>query len=663
MTRGVREGRLIKADLVERLKLPHDDNYKLKDLLDRALKEGKLTNEELQASLPTSNSVIKCYLYSVVDSNECRNALETYVQVSSQLYSRGTFILNLIADHLFGSINISDDIPKFDFDVSRYQEFYDFIENKNMFKQCMLPERFPTSKLERSPFIENILSTCPQINELLPSWRTIMNVSGWDNAINRMASKYHANIMNHVSVHLKDNIRKYLNKVNFEINSPRSLINDLFNRQIRPFIMSNEAFEHVIELRNYFNCKKNDYMFKSFDYEIKSFGLMMFLVKHGVTEGTYLPISTVGRKYCYVDEKISKYLLKDVFNKKKQELGKDPTFSELFGINPETFRKKRKLIRQRLRRKYKTESRILKKKWNRLGCSNMPKNARICSFETDGVGISICIQRPIALHTEQKDEELQLNDPAMVGIDIGRAKLFTASISTNSIKKPISYAYTRRQYYRDMKHKFNKRFEEQRSQRPIIASTLNTLSANGGKKNIQQYTQSVSSHFETLKREYIEDKERALWRMRMYRLKKRALDKAVQCVIERCGKKDIVIGIGDAGVLPTGPREKSMPTNQIVKVFLKAKYKQKTRKIKIVSINEFKTTVCCCACGCDTSPFILNNGSRSRRLRLCTECIQGDPKRRDRDVQAARNMLWLTQYMHLGCERPWYLCRQPKTTS
>jgi hypothetical protein len=32
-------------------------------------------------------------------------------------------------------------------------------------------------------------------------------------------------------------------------------------------------------------------------------------------------------------------------------------------------------------------------------------------------------------------------------------------------------------------------------------------------------------------------------------------------------------------------------------------------------------------------------------------------KRRDRDVQAARNILWLLQYMYYGVDRAEYMCR------
>ena len=46
----------------------------------------------------------------------------------------------------------------------------------------------------------------------------------------------------------------------------------------------------------------------------------------------------------------------------------------------------------------------------------------------------------------------------------------------------------------------------------------------------------------------------------------------------------------------------------------------------------------------------------SRRLRCCTTC-RDTGKIRDRDVQGARNILWLTFALYYGLERPKYLRR------
>ena len=82
-------------------------------------------------------------------------------------------------------------------------------------------------------------------------------------------------------------------------------------------------------------------------------------------------------------------------------------------------------------------------------------------------------------------------------------------------------------------------------------------------------------------------------------------------------------------------------------------------------VNEFRTTMCCCACGKVTRPpevdYKARDGTRQRkasgRLRGCTNCVETPVKLRDRDVQAARNMVWLAYGMYTGKERLGYMRR------
>ncbi len=322
---------------------------------------------------------------------------------------------------------------------------------------------------------------------------------------------------------------------------------------------------------------------------------------------------------------------------------------EMFDITPEAYRKRRKLLRKKLRDR-------LGRKWSRLGCSNMPKDATIASFETDGVGVSLCIQIKLPLFKSENDTEEVLNDPVFVGVDEGRAKLFAAAISTCPYHKPIGVTYTRKEYYYDIKHKIRTRFEQERTSIPEVRNVLVSLSENGGKQNIVTYLHTLATNYNVMKSEFLENKERALWAMRLYRLKKRALDKAVRRVVG-VTKRDMVIGIGDAKIAPTGRGEKAVPTAQLLKVFVRAQRREVSRTIKLTGVPEFRTTLCCSACGEMTTPAVLRNGQRSRRLRLCSHCNTEDIKLRDRDVQASRNILWLTQYQYYGCERPSYLSR------
>jgi hypothetical protein len=154
--------------------------------------------------------------------------------------------------------------------------------------------------------------------------------------------------------------------------------------------------------------------------------------------------------------------------------------------------------------------------------------------------------------------------------------------------------------------------------------------------------------------------------MRLYRLKKRSLDTYVGKIFKLGKNRPFVVGLGDATFASSGRGELSMPTCQIGKAFLKAKRKHNHRVI-LQEIDEFRTTKCCCACSGETTSKVKANGrlaeaaapcaprKNSMRLRLCTNCNDSIVKLRDRDVQAARNILWLrvsrTQHEFFGCAR------------
>ena len=65
--------------------------------------------------------------------------------------------------------------------------------------------------------------------------------------------------------------------------------------------------------------------------------------------------------------------------------------------------------------------------------------------------------------------------------------------------------------------------------------------------------------------------------------------------------------------------------------------------------------MCCSRGGQVTEAAMLGNGSKSRRLRFSAYCQQQNGKGlRDRDIHAAENMLWCTQGMYYGYDRPAY---------
>ena len=461
MVVGLKKDQVTVAVLKQRLGLSSTDKTLLPDLLRQAVTRNVVTSEEYALSVPKTDSVIPCYLHTIVTNTLFRTKIEEFVLVASQLFTRGSFIMNFLALKTYGNVEVSDIIPRYRGSLNVSTPLFILIEeNNSLLKQCFLPERWPTKTLRLLPQIGQVLSENDvALNRMLPDWKGVMNPTGWDNSINNMYTKYRANLENHVIVHLPKSIQKYLDKmeiVSTDIGS-RAVIKTLFNQPIRPLICHNKDYAYIMNLRAYLGVPYEFYMYNKFFYSAKTFDFSMFLKKHGIGEGTYFPVSELGRKYTYLDQKISSDLLKDGL-KKQRKL----SFQDIFNLDVAGFKSRRKALRTRLRREYKDKKK-LKEKWTKMGLSQIPGNVTFTSLETDGVGLRIHIKTPVKLFAPKVIvEEPVMIDPVHIGVDTGRAKSFVAAVSTCGYKKPVTVMLTRHQYYFEMKHKVRMKWEKGR---------------------------------------------------------------------------------------------------------------------------------------------------------------------------------------------------------
>lgn len=363
MTRGVKAGAVTRATLLERLKLDSKNKFNLLDLLKQANAKGLITQDELSLSLPTTNSDVKCYLNSVIEDKKQREQINKYVLAASQLYVRGSYIANLVVEKKMGMIMANKTVQKYQPNFEITKPIFDLIQETNsQFKQCFLPERWteenktkentkkkqtkkspeetkPSRRLPLHPWIQEIMNEHQDVlSRLLVDWNGVMSASGWDNAINQMYIKYRANIENHVIVCLPKQLRKYLEEVDMDEDSPRSLLMDIFFKPVRPIICENDDFEHIMNLRHLLGQKDvSHYMFKTFFYNERTFDLSMHMKKSGISEGNYLPVSNFGRKYCFIDKKIGTFLFKDRTSE---------NLPAMLKITPQSFKKRRKELRK-----------------------------------------------------------------------------------------------------------------------------------------------------------------------------------------------------------------------------------------------------------------------------------------------------------------------------
>ena len=793
MTKGKRNGFVTKAELVSRLAdasidgvLPDPENASARVILGHAVYHKVVTSGEVSDTIDRQETTMPCYLYTHVEDPLKRAAIDEYVIAASQLYHRGTILANLRAIHDIGSAtdddrssNTTQRRPRFD-DTSR-QRFGDFADavigrddiRNSAAKQVFLPERWPTPTVPRDAGIQAVLDTYGDLIPSLPDWQCVMKPCGWDNAINRLATKFLGNVKVHAQKNLLPTVLDYLDEVSLHEDGSRAAIIDTVKTRLRPLAIHDDDMTMVLSLRQILGVKDTDatwYTPKEATFSRDVLLLHLFLVRYGANGRSYLPVVSRGRKYCYLDTKIVTSLFAEARRRSARRVkesgvkekkpsrkrnaastsaqlvdddggdggdGSRSTVSvgELLGITDETFNARRKALRKKLccqyRKRAKSETpgkrkrrlERLARRWGANGHGHLRRGTRIDSAETDGVGLRLCVKTPIDLEpfivplpsavdeatakeapppkkrqkrqkrstkvpTPPYFEAVDPGDqdrpaPIIVALDNGRAKIFSAAISSSAIKKPTSMAFSRRRYYFEMGHQRNRRWESERtSARPLVTTALVQMSLTGGLRNCdiekwRAFLEVNRDNDEVLHAEYVVAKDRALWRMRMFRWKRRSLDRATQGLLKKatCGERverPLVFAMGDAGFASTGPGELAAPTAAITVAFKRAlaRVSRSGRHVVVFSINEFRTTMCCCACGSVTSrpqvdyraKDLTRQRRASHRLRACTEC-ETTVKLRDRDVQAARrrrlwrNIAWLAYNMYYGLERPGYLRR------
>jgi hypothetical protein len=824
MTRGCRDGKVTKDELRGRLaRLALQDavvppsTASLPEILGHAIHHGVVDAKEIAETVPRSERTIACYLLPRLQAMPVGfgGVLDAYVKAASRLFHRGALLSNLLAQSLCGAR-----VPLADGAAPRYTAaggaadatpmsrllFVDDVRN-GAFKQLFLPERWPTATVPRHQPIDALLATHGATLPRLPDWTAVMAPTGWDNAINRMATKACGNIQVHCCTALRARVERYLDVVTLEATTDRAALKRLVTTIQRPLAdvaVSEADYAMALEIRTALGADEDDYPPDNAPWNEASFALHVFLTRHGPEERAYLPVVNRGRKYCYVDAKIARAMLSKLASDARTDTerragkkakkptqqdaggdrdggdgggdgGDDASSSEcvgdILGLSAELFHRQNKALRtaarRRLRRKAKRRGcarrykERLKRRAAALRCGAMHPHARVDSIETDGVGLRMCVKEPVdiarfvrplltaAEAAARKTEAAakaqaaraakkrradatrqrattapkkrkststtsagaepvdrgqsastsaaaaapavavaatQLSGAAtFVGVDDGRKKLFVASISRHGAVKPQTVVFTRSRYYSEMGYWRHRAWCHGREANDAVRGALVALSQAGGFRNCQPdiwvaALAAQKQHEDALDREYVDNLEYAVWRMRLFRKKRGSLDRAAsglmrQAVQDTPLERPLVVGVGNANFASSSRGEMSAPTSALSLAFKRAMARVRAtgRHVVFLSIWEHRTTMCCCACGAVTTPARVVKRDRegvvevgvdgglvmraSRRLRVCTQCIPTG-KLRDRDVQASRNILWLAQHEYYGAPRPLYMCRQ-----
>lgn len=773
--RGKREGVLAKKALVERLDTVQQGVTKTSDrlpvLLGHAIHHGLVSRKEVDETTPRNDLTIPCYLHSHVVDPAMRAAFESYVLAASALYRRGSHIANLMAMRAFGVSWPGPTRPRFEEhymnDEARHLMAMMFMTEdvrSTPIKQIFLPERWPSKKANLHPSIQSLVTQEREVLAAAPTnWRAIMRPSGWDNVINRMATKYFGNIQVHAKAGIVQATEAYIQSAPLKPGTSLEALLSVFRGPLRPTThVHQEDWEMAIRLRASVGLEDDDplwYLRPKFSEALCK--LHFFLVRHGSKARSYLPVVTRGRKYCYLDAKAYLQLRRQAERSAKAALknaagsadpsvqppmamnpaleqeedddgddcdGEEDTstslsIGDLMGLTPAAFNRTRARLRRQIVKEHKRRwrdraspsvkrkrARQLAQRWQRLGIGRMDEGARVDSIETDGVGLRLCVKSPIdmtpyilPLPAERKASTMKLKrhcpkkpkqsaaacvaedemvvrskrNAIHVGLDEGRAKLYTAAISRDGCRKPTALAFTRHRCRYERLDVLREKWENGRMEaNPAVRTAIDKLSNAGGLRNCfldtwRNFLRVDLENSAVLDAEFL-DQGRALWSMLKFRKRKASLDRAASRLVSAATSgepmsRPLVMSIGDAKFSPTGRGEISVPTAALHRALSRAldRERSKGREVVVQMVDEFRTTKCCCACGAVTAaPQVRARRNRggaetyrqSCRLRQCTECEPAG-RRRDRDVQAARNILWIGVAQYLGLDRPEYLCR------
>lgn len=627
------------------------------DLCWKALKDGLITPAECEASLERRTSTIPCYLHTHIQNHEIQRLIEEYVRCYSRMFSRGSYIANLVAMKEL-PVSLSIDIP-----TKAFINLPPFLAKEDTLKKCFLPERW-----SHNPDLidQGIRSVVHEYSNLLapflPSdYESLMCNTGWDNALNHMGSSYKGSVQIQILTHLPRRLSKYFDDYyKPKPGTNRALMSRLLKYPLRPCSdIHNEDFSLVQSLRAAFNLDRKDVLEKGLEKLSDYIWGLHFWLQNRLSndEGTSastLPVVTMNRKYAYLDHKIVNSLLPTKLKKEMKtltETHRGSDLQKLLGLTPELFNKRLSSARKK-KRQGKT------KKWRKRGRGSLPKDVLIKCISTDGVGLRLCVEFIPIPKSEEQPFVLQEGNHILVGNDTGRVRLNTSVDSEGKVTM-----MTRKSYYYAQHHHRMEVWEKNRMIGTAWGAALAELSDSGGLKNScltkwRSFLEAQGRNINVLLDEQVNNIERAKRKMFRFRKKKSWMDRRMKEWLAPAHKikKQMVIGNGDGKFASGGRGELSVPTSALQIAFKKAlKVLNIQRLVKVVPIDEHNTTKCCHKCD-NVMQQIPCHERHCQRYRLCTHCSpETDGKRRHRDVNAARNILKLLQLMVDGKERPQHL--------
>lgn len=632
-----------------------------------------ITDEQAVASFVRNHVTIPCYLYTHIEDSVIRERLEQYVQAYSTLFSRGSYLANLIC------LNIP--VPTFELVSfpSQLMPIPSFLKKSTEVKKCFFPERW----LERAsntedidPLIRKTFLDNKTIFDAFLSCKpnTVMANTGWDNPLNHMGDSYLGNVHTMIITPLKGRIWKFLEKRDYKRGTLNKEVQKMVFFSIRPSnMLHNDDFEWLVGFRDFLGLKDIAMCYwdgketKLDELNDLTWTLHLWLQQVFNEDNTSrLPVATLGRTYSYLDAKTVKTLLPAAVKKKMLATTGEHEGTELqklLGLTCKMFNKRRSKIRKRLRMKHKGKK--FHKKWRKQGYSCLPKRCKISFVSTDGVGLRLGLEvLPHRIMKNCECKELPPVDCLKIGEDDGRVNLMVTSDNRGNVRM-----IKRKHFYECQRHKKLQKWERERMSGTAWGASLAALAEAGGFRNarLDIWTRSLNvltANMSTIRREQVELKDRSIFKMARFRAKKRFLDGSWKKVLKPVFEDKqlhVALGRGDAKFDSTGRGEKAVPTEGVTSSLRRViGMCQLKERCHVYGIQEDNTSKCCHRCGTEMRIIrkVVNGEVKvDLRYRLCPKCMGAKTagRRRNRDVNASKNILQLLECQLQGLERPEHL--------
>jgi hypothetical protein len=640
------------------------------DRLRFAHSRGKITDKQLRNALTYKTRVVKRYLWSMTTDPEVRQRMRTLSVVSSKLWHRLGALVNMCA------IEAGDDVAA----LEDLEELMCGGKIHEHLRVAFLRDTYDVKMgVELRPLVQRVLDKYPQIDTLAPVDTSIL--SSWHQAKSYIVNKYYTTVALHVHTHFMRRLKATLRDVadygaamKYLYGGPTPVNADTKDRvdAIRQRLKDIELWDTI---------KKEPKDVRSGGK--LSRGLLRWHLELCRAEGATIqpfPLANmVSRAYVRVDSKVFSKMFTGC-----RRNGRKLDFHEALGLTQELWNARRKLPGDAARKK--------RARGVRRSVGKLRADEYISSVETDGYGVSIVINRPQTKSTTPKDKEQRAKDHLanmqrvrntmdcyVDGLDPGRVNLaVTASKCTfgENTGKVIRWQYSRAKWKSNIGDQRQKDWETARRSIPEVKAAMDALSDSGGKRNAEEskwvaYLDAMVTHWPALVDEFMENDERAARRMVCYRRKQRVIEGLASRVVHPEEKSARIVGYGDGSFAShgRGSNDTSVPVKKIYKAIRRA-FKTHRKTGGVVKVWEYLTTAKCHACEQRLEKMHDANGHEIRDFRRCTQCtFEERPKLRNRDFNAARNILKVTEAMLvLGADsktcRPSYLCpeRRKKTT-